>query len=450
MIGFDLFPARSPQIGLRLNAADKRSGRPARKRRTALAEIRASLGASREVEVSKNSLLNGLERTAELMGATIDASHAGALAWLDGPRRHQSKKGNAVQVSRDDRNGRVGRVRTAFGQSFDISPGYLNTASIGIPPLFVTDAVAEAVDRWRTGSDRSNAFDADVTAARKAWASLIGVAPENVAIGASVSQLIGLVAASVPDGTRVLAVAREFTSVIFPFAAQAHRGVTVTEVEPAELVSRVNGHDLVAVSVVQSADGAIADVDGLREAAGARVLLDVTQAAGWLPLRLDWADWVVGACYKWLLSPRGAAWLALRPDVLDRTVPHVANWYAARDPWSATYGLPLRLAPDARRLDLSPVWFAQRGAAAALPWLATLDLAAVHQHCVGLADSVLAKLGLPPRGSAVIALDLPGAAERLAAAGITATSRAGRARLSFHLYNTAEDVEMAVAALRGK
>jgi selenocysteine lyase/cysteine desulfurase len=358
-----------------------------------------------------------------------------------------------VQISRDDRNSRLGRVRTAFGQSFDLPPGYLNTASIGIPPLLVADAVAQAVDRWRTGSDRSNAFDADVTAARRAWASLIGVVPEHVAIGASVSQLTGLVAASVPDGTRVLAAASEFTSVIFPFAAQAHRGVTVTEVAPAELVSRVKGHDLVTVSVVQSVDGATADLEGLRQAAaasGARVLLDATQAAGWLPLRLDWADWVVGACYKWLLSPRGAAWLALRPDALDRAVPHAANWYAAGDPWSATYGLPLRLAPDARRLDLSPVWFAQRGAAAALPWLATLDLAAVREHCVGLADSLLAKLGLPPRGSAIVTLDRPGAAERLAAADVTATSRAGRARLSFHLYNTAEDVEMAVAALRGK
>jgi selenocysteine lyase/cysteine desulfurase len=344
-------------------------------------------------------------------------------------------------------------MRTAFGQSFDVSPGYLNTASIGIPPLFAADVVAQSVDRWRTGSDRSNAFDADVAAARKAWASLIGVAAENVAIGASVSQLIGLVAASVPDGTRVLTVASEFTSVIFPFAAQAHRGVTVTEVDSTELVSRVNGHDLVAASVVQSADGVIADVDRLREAAaasGARVLLDVTQAAGWLPLRLDWADWVVGAGYKWLLSPRGAAWLALRPEALERTRPQAANWYAAGDPWSATYGLPLRLASDARRLDLSPVWFAQRGAAAALPWLTTLDLGAVQAHCVGLADSLLAKLGLPPRGSAIVALDLPGAAERLTAAGIAAASRAGRARLSFHLYNTSEDVEMAVTALRGK
>src|SRR5215470_5190006 len=374
------------------------------------------------------------------------AHYRGSMVPID-IKRHEE----AVQVSCDDRNDHVASIRTAFGQSFDVSPGYLNTASIGIPPLFVADAVAQAIDRWRTGSDRSNAFDADVTAARKAWASLIGVAAEKVAIGASVSQLVGLVAASAPDGTRVLTVAREFTSVIFPFAAQAHRGVTVTEVAPTELVSRVNGHDLVAVSVVQSADGAIADLDRLREAAtasGARVLLDVTQAAGWLPLRLDWADWVVGASYKWLLSPRGAAWLALRPEELERTVPHAANWYAAGDPWSATYGLPLRLAPDARRLDLSSVWFAQRGAAAALSWLATLDRAAVRDHCIGLADSLLAKLRMPPRGSAIVALDLPGAAERLAAAGITATSRAGRARLSFHLYNTAEDVEMAVAALR--
>src|SRR5260370_30897789 len=164
--------------------------------------------------------------------AKIDASHAGALAWVDGTRCYQTRNGNGVKVSRDDRDGHVGRVRTAFGQSFDVSPGYLNTASIGIPPLFVADAVVQADGRWRTGSDRSNAFDADVMAARKASASLIGVAPEKGAIGASVSQLVGLVAASVPDGTPVLAVAGEFTTLIFPFAPPAHRGVTVTEVAP--------------------------------------------------------------------------------------------------------------------------------------------------------------------------------------------------------------------------
>src|SRR5215470_2959969 len=192
------------------------------------------------------------------------AHYRGSMVPID-IKRHEE----AVQVSCDNRKAPVASIRTAFGQSFDVAPGYLNTASIGIPPLFVADAVAQAVGRWRTGSDRSNAFDADVTEARKAWASLIRVAPENVAIGASVSQLVGLVAASVPNDTRVLTVAGEFTSVIFPFAAQAHRGVTLTEVESTELVSHVRHHDLVAVSVVQSLDGAIADMKGLREAAAA-------------------------------------------------------------------------------------------------------------------------------------------------------------------------------------
>jgi selenocysteine lyase/cysteine desulfurase len=36
---------------------------------------------------------------------------------------------------------------------------------------------------------------------------------------------------------------------------------------------------------------------------------------------------------------------------------------------------------------------------------------------------------------------------RLAAAGVTASARAGAARLAFHLYNTEADVERAVAAL---
>jgi selenocysteine lyase/cysteine desulfurase len=295
-------------------------------------------------------------------------------------------------------------------------------------------------------------FDDDVRTARKAWGALVGVGEGHVACGASVSQLVGLVSASVPDGTRVLTLRNEFTSVTFPFAAQAHRGVTVTEVDAAGLLSHVDRHDLVAVSVVQSLNGAVLDLDGLRAAAaaaGTRVLLDVTQAAGWLPLSLDWADWLVGACYKWLMSPRGASWMAVRPEALELTLPHAANWYAGDDPWTAGYGLPLRLAPDARRLDLSPAWFCHVAAANVLPWLASLDLEAVRDHCVGLADGLLVALGLVPQGSAILSLDLPDAAARLAAAGVKSSIRAGRVRLSCHLYNTAGDVEMVLAALRG-
>jgi selenocysteine lyase/cysteine desulfurase len=348
--------------------------------------------------------------------------------------------------------GNVRAVRIAFGQSFDVPAGYLNTASIGIPPKVAVDGLMEAVRRWQSGADAPADFDADVRLARKAWGSLIGVEESRVASGASVSQLVSMVAASVPDGTRVVTAGGEFTSVTFPFASQAHRGVTVTEVDLAELPSHVDRFDLVAVSVVQSADGAVVDLESLREAAaasGTQVLLDVTQAAGWMPLRLDWADWVIGACYKWLMSPRGAAWLAVRPETLERTVPIAANWYAGEDPWAAVYGLPLRLAGDARRLDLSPVWFSQLTAAIVVPWLASLDIEAVTDHCVGLADGLLVALGLAPKGSAIVSLDIPGAAEKLADAGVRSSIRAGRVRLACHLYNTAGDIESVLAALRG-
>jgi selenocysteine lyase/cysteine desulfurase len=75
-------------------------------------------------------------------------------------------------------------------------------------------------------------------------------------------------------------------------------------------------------------------------------------------------------------------------------------------------------------------------------------MAAVRDHCVGLADTALTELGLGPQGSAVIALDLRAdEADRLTEAGIVASARAGRIRLSFHLYNTMADVEIVLRAL---
>lgn len=342
-------------------------------------------------------------------------------------------------------------MREAFGAKFDIGDGYLNTASIGVPPVQVAEELVDAVRAWSTGAAAPPDFDGQVATARRAFAGLAGVAERDVAIGASVSQLVALVAAGLPEASSVLCAEGEFTSVSFPFAARAGRGVRVHEVPQAELPGSLAGHDLVAVSVVQSSDGRLLDVDALRAAAArtsTRVLLDVTQAAGWLPLHLDWADFVVGASYKWLLAPRGAAWLAVRPDALDAVVPAAANWYAGEDPWQSIYGLPLRLASGARGLDLSPVWFSQVGAAVTLPWLAGLDREAVRAHCAGLADRLRTELGLPPSGSAIVTLERPGAAEALRAAGVRTSLRAGRPRLSFHLYNTDADVRMVLDALR--
>jgi selenocysteine lyase/cysteine desulfurase len=290
-------------------------------------------------------------------------------------------------------------------------------------------------------------FDPAVAAGRAAFADLLGVPVDRIAVGGSVSALVGLVAAAVPDGARVLVAEGEFTSVSFPFAAQAGRGVTVTEWPLERLGERAAEFDVVAASVVQSADGRLVDLDALRAVreVGTRVVLDATQSVGWLPAPLGWADAVVCAGYKWLLCPRGVAWMAVHPE-LD-LVPLDANWYAGGDVWASVYGLPLRLAGSARRFDTSPTWFSHVGAAVALPWLAGLNREAVHVHCVQLADAVRAGLALQPTGSAIVALHRPEAAERLAAAGVVATLRSGAVRLAFHLYNTPNDVDRVLDAL---
>jgi selenocysteine lyase/cysteine desulfurase len=341
----------------------------------------------------------------------------------------------------------VPRVRMCFGEEFDVPDGYLNTASIGIPSVSAADAVADAVTGWRTGAGRPGEYDEPVMRARNAFADLVGVGADRVTIGHAASALFGLVAAALPAGTRVLVAAGEFTSVTWPFAAQAARGVTVTEVELGQVGLRAAEFDLVAVSTVQSADGRLVDLDALRAAAaaGTSVVLDATQSLGWLDADLSWADAVVAAGYKWLLSPRGVAWMAIRPELA--AVPSAAGWYASADRWADVYGLPMSLAPDARALDTSPAWYCQVGAAAALPWLAGLDRAAVHAHCVGLADAFREGLGMEPGGSAIVSVRREGARERLAAAGVVSAARAGGARLAFHLYNTEADVARALDAL---
>lgn len=340
-------------------------------------------------------------------------------------------------------------MREAFGESFDVATGYLNTASMGVPPSCVVEAVNEAVATWSRGEARATDYDPAVSRARQAFADLVGVPVETVAIGGSVSALVALVAAGIPAGSRVLAARDEFTSVTFPFTAQAERGVVVDEAALEQLPTLAKRYDWVAVSVVQSKDGALVDLAALREAkqrSGVRVLLDVTQAAGWMALDLSWADAVVGAGYKWLLSPRGTAWIALHADIAGSLVPLAANWYAGSDE-RAMYGLPLRLREDSRRFDASPAWFSHVGAARAMPWLASLDLTKVQDHCVTMANLLRDRLGLPSSDSAILTVDGVDPA-RLHRAGVAATTRAAGTRLSCHLYTTEADVEAAVNAIR--
>jgi selenocysteine lyase/cysteine desulfurase len=334
-------------------------------------------------------------------------------------------------------------------------PGYLDAATLGLPPARVLAALRAALDDWQRGLATPAGYDDAVVRARRAYARLVRVPSAQVCVGSQASVLVGMVASSLPDGAEVLAVHGDFASVVFPFLVHADRGVTVRQVPSEALADEVRSSTaLVAYSLVQSADGRVADAGPVREAArrvGALTLADTTQAVGWLPVDAAADDVTVCSAYKWLCAPRGTAFGTFRPGVTDRVRPTSAGWYAGERVWSSTYGPDMTLARDARRFDVSPAWQAWVGAAEALELFAGVDIEEILRHDAGLADAFRARLGLPPAGQAVVSL--PDAGGRLlaalAASGCSVAGRAGLVRLAFHVWNDGDDVERASAALRG-
>lgn len=335
---------------------------------------------------------------------------------------------------------------------FPAADGYLNTASLGLPPRVAVDEMTAAISEWQAGRAEPAGYDRYVEDARATFGRMVGVPTTQVAVGAQVSALVALAATLLKPGTRVLVPEGEFTSATFPFAARRDLQLQVTSAPLDRLAEAIEpGLSMVSFSLVQSADGRVADGAAIAAAAaavGALTLADATQAAGWLPFRAADFDITVAGTYKWLLSPRGTAFMTVRPELLERITPLYAGWYAGQDPWQTIYGLPLRLASDTSRLDLSPGWLAWVGTNASLRLLDEIGIDVIHAHDLRLANRVRASLDLPPGDSSVISLELDRDFDSRRLEGLRTAFRAGRLRAGFHLYNTDEDVDRLLEAIQ--
>jgi selenocysteine lyase/cysteine desulfurase len=325
---------------------------------------------------------------------------------------------------------------------------YLNTASYGLPPEPAWEALQAALDEWRHGRTSWEGWNTATEAAREQFAAMTGASARDVTIGGTVSGLVGMIAAVAPAGTRVLAAENEFTSLLFPFLAQ---GLDVSFVPLGRLAEAVDASTgVVVASAVQSSSGELAALDDIAAAArhhGALSVVDATHAIGWLPVDATRFDALACAAYKWLMSPRGTAFMYLDPALAERVVPHSAGWFAGEDVLDTNFGGPLRLADSARRFDTSPAWFSWVATAPALELINRIGVEAIHEHDLRLANRFRDGLGLPAGDSAIVMADVAGAAEAFERAGIMAAVRLGRLRASFHVYNTDADVDAALDAL---
>jgi selenocysteine lyase/cysteine desulfurase len=329
--------------------------------------------------------------------------------------------------------------------------GYLDTATYGLPPARTLRALERGLEDWRNREDWQR-WEDDGEQCRALFARIAGAEPKDIALVPAVSAAAGVVAASLGagPGDNVVCYESDFQSALFPFAALEARGVEVRVRPLPQLAEAVDARtQLVAVSVVQSADGQVADLEALKDT-GAALFLDATQSAGAVLVELEGVDFLVAGAYKWLLCPRGMSFLYVHPERLPEIEPWLAGWKSVDDVYERYYGLPRTLAADARRLDVSLPWLLAAGARASLELVAELGVERIAAYDLELARRFSAGLGIPAARSPIVQVEVANseaAVERLLETGTKCASRAGALRFAFHLYNNESDVDRVLDVL---
>jgi cysteine desulfurase/selenocysteine lyase len=324
-------------------------------------------------------------------------------------------------------------------------------------------------DKSRGLPGRTNQ-EQEVENARIGIGRLWGVDPADTGFVSNVAEGVSIVADSLNwrDGDSIAIDANEYPSVVGPIAMRRHPTIRLRQArgsDPDRLSACVDASTrIIAVSYVSYLTGERTDLTALRTLAdkvGALLLVDFTQASGYLPIEASLADFAFSACYKWMLGITGVAiayWNHTRqPD----WAPASAGWnsFAAG---ARGYDTIPALKPDAMRFTRgNPAHVSIYVLNNALSYLSRFDMHDVQLHVQTLTVALLDELATfqissttprdPGRHGASVCIASPRAqtiVDALYAQDVYTWNGQGRVRISFHGYNTMADLEQTVAALR--
>lgn len=358
-----------------------------------------------------------------------------------------------------------------YRQGFAEDPGYLDFASFGPMARAVVDeqtALGEIHQRGRYGA--ASVFDEQGIRVREAVARVVGFPTERVVFQANASS--GLMHAFFGLTGQVLYSAREYPSipvaaqraaqalhVLDPITMQPPQGVVTPEVVRDNLTPATTA---VAVSLVDYRTGYRADLEGIRDVIGDRLLIvDAIQGFGVVEAPYEVADVVVSGGQKWVRAGWGTGFLGLSERAATDLVPLISGVTGTIVPLGGSYEEvppPLQGAAAFQVTRSDPI--AQARFATALEGVASVGVAAIQasitqtvSQLVDLADEfalpVSSSRDESERAGIVVLSPEPAQVTALTAAlinhGVTATVRDGSVRLSAHVSTGEETLE----ALRG-
>jgi selenocysteine lyase/cysteine desulfurase len=350
---------------------------------------------------------------------------------------------------------------------------YLNTCSQGALSDAVENGLNEFITTWHEQGSPWETWVERYEAARVAFARFIHASTDEVAIVTSVSAGINGVASALNFGERNKVVMGEFE---FPtmghvWLAQRVRGAEVQFAQaegnsiPAanyeELIDRKTL--IVPLTHVCFKNGfrsSVSDIEKMAHSAGALVMLDDYQDCGTRPVDVKEMnlDFYVAGTLKYLLGPPGMAFLYVRKELIPLLAPAITGWFGQTNPF-AYNPQHFELSQTARRFESgSPSVPNVYAAMPGFQMLEQIGMDEVAGHVEKLAQLLLNRtrdLGIltkTPAGSAgpLVVLRCQDSAQmlqKLAQKGIVASNRFDGLRVSFHVYNTPDDVDAVVEVL---
>jgi cysteine desulfurase/selenocysteine lyase len=352
---------------------------------------------------------------------------------------------------------------------------YLNHA--GVSPLCRAAATAMkdlADDALQYGSLHYDKWLAAYSGLRQATGRLIGAEPGEIAIVKNTSEGIATVAAGLQwsAGDKVVAFREEFPSNFYPWKRLEQQGVQVVWLSVFasldEIADTCRGAKLLAISYVQYLSGYRVNLTAIGEICrrrGTFFFVDAIQGMGAFPIdvRRDNIQGLAADGHKWMMGPEGCGVLYIERDWQDRIQPIEFGWtnvagfndYSSRD---------MALRDDAGRYECGTLnTIGCFGLRAALGFIQEVGVDRIGAAILALTDRLwngARALGLEmaaqrtaESASGIVTFRQPGResthiVRQLKDRGFMAAPRQGWVRVAPHFYQSPEEMEGLLAALR--
>ncbi len=313
---------------------------------------------------------------------------------------------------------------------------------------------------------------------RELAARLVGARPERIAYVQNTSHGLSLVADGINwrEGDNVVVPAAEFPSNYLVWKSLQSKGVVLRPwpfVEGRLTTDGLQGlvdarTRVVAISQVQFFNGFKCDLaafGAICQRHNALRVVDGTQSVGAMAIDIaaTGVDALVVSAHKWMLGPLGIGFMALSDRAFERIEVHFLGWLSVKEPFQ--FRRDLDLLSTAERFEPGTKNSAGiYGLTTRLEEIEEIGLEVMEDRILALNDGfaeAVRKMGYvidSPWGayerSGILTFKHPTIAsktllQRLVKAGIQASLRSGKIRISPHYYNSEAEMEEAAQALQG-